>query len=220
MAKLSVELQRYFFEEDRQPHVKLADILALAGERAFGFLFVILSLPSALPLPAPVISIPFGIMMFLLAIQLIIGAKRPWLPPRIVNSSMKLEKAQAFVKAGIPWLQKFEALTSPRLSFICISFPGRLVIGIAIILMSTFMMIPIPGTNTVPAIGIFITSFGLLEDDGLISLAGLAICTFVMAIAIGIFVYGLVFLEQVKDGIKVFLEQVKDWLFSLLGSSD
>lgn len=216
MAKLSVELQRYFFEEDRQPNVKLADILALAGERAFGFLLVILSLPSALPLPAPIISIPFGIMMFLLAIQLIAGAKRPWLPPRIVNSSMKLEKAQAFVVASIPLLQRLEELTSPRLSFVCTSFPGRLVIGMAIIFMSVFMMIPIPGTNTVPAIGIFITSFGLLEDDGLISLAGLAICTLVMAIAIGMVIYGRIFLEQIKDRIKFFLEPIKNWVFSLL----
>ena len=62
MARLSVELQRYFFEEDRQPQVKLADILSFAGERIFGFLFVILSLPSALPVPAPGYSIPFGIV--------------------------------------------------------------------------------------------------------------------------------------------------------------
>jgi len=53
MAKLSVELNRYFFEESRKPEVTLAEILSLAGERIFGFLFVILSLPSALPIPAP-----------------------------------------------------------------------------------------------------------------------------------------------------------------------
>jgi hypothetical protein len=38
------------------------------------------------------------------------------------------------------------------------------------------MMIPIPGTNTLPAIGIFVTGFGLIEDDGAISLGGLVIC--------------------------------------------
>lgn len=43
MAKLSVELERYFFEEERASNVKLADILSLAGERIFGFLFVTLA---------------------------------------------------------------------------------------------------------------------------------------------------------------------------------
>ncbi len=62
MVKLSNELQRYFFEEQQPPTVTLADILLLAKERIFGFLLVILSLPSALPVPAPGYSTPFGIL--------------------------------------------------------------------------------------------------------------------------------------------------------------
>jgi hypothetical protein len=46
-------------------------------------------------------------------------------------------------------------------------------LGIAIALMGISMMIPIPGTNTLPAMGIFVTGFGLMEDDGAISLGGL-----------------------------------------------
>ena len=176
MARLSVELQRYFFEEERQAEIKLVDILALAEERIFGFLLVILSLPSALPVPAPGYSIPFGILMFLLAIQLIFGAKYPWLPEKMLKGSMKLERVQKFVKAGIPWLKRIEALTRPRMTYICTSLPGRVTIGVAIALMSISMMIPIPGTNTLPAIGIFVTAFGLQEDDGFISLGGLVIC--------------------------------------------
>jgi hypothetical protein len=91
MAKLSNELQRYFFEETRPNQVTLADILLLAGERIFGFLLVILSLPSALPVPAPGYSVPFGILIFILAVQLIIGAKTPWLPPKMMNHAIKLE---------------------------------------------------------------------------------------------------------------------------------
>ncbi len=176
MAKLSVELNRYFFQEDRPKTVTLSDILTLAGERTFGFLLVILSLPSALPIPAPGYSIPFGILIFLLAIQLIGGSKIPWLPKKMMNGSMKTETARKFVKMGLPWLGRIEAITKPRLSYICTSIPGRLIIGIAIALMAISMMIPIPGTNTAPAIGIFITSFGLQEDDGFITLVGLTVC--------------------------------------------
>ena len=61
MAKLSVELNRYFLEEVRNEKVTLSDILTLAGESTFGFLFVVLALPSALPIPAPGYSVPFGI---------------------------------------------------------------------------------------------------------------------------------------------------------------
>ena len=188
MAKLSIELNRYFFEESRDKKVTLSDILTLAGERVFGFLFVILALQSALPIPAPGYSVPFGVAMFVLAIQLIIGRDRPWLPSKIMNGSMPLEKVQGVVKKGIPWLQRIEALTQPRFSSICTSLPGRVVLGSAIALMSISMMIVIPGTNTLPAIGIFVTGFGLVEDDGAISLLGLIICALGAAVSISILI--------------------------------
>jgi hypothetical protein len=100
VSKLSVELQRHFFAEELAPQVTLADILDLAGERTFGFLFVILSLPSALPLPAPGYSTPFGILLFILAVQLIFGAKRPWFPQKWLNRPIELKTVQGFLKGG------------------------------------------------------------------------------------------------------------------------
>ncbi|MCT7961431.1 exopolysaccharide biosynthesis protein [Laspinema sp. D1] len=176
MARLSVELHRYFFEEERSEGVILADIILLAGERIFGFLFVFLALPSALPVPAPGYSTPFGIVICILAVQLIAGAQRPWMPKRVMNHPIALSKVQGILKAGIPWLEKIELLSRPRLTYICKSLPGRVVIGSAIALMAISMMIPIPGTNTLPAMGIFVTGFGLLDDDGAITLAGLVVC--------------------------------------------
>ena len=202
MAKLSQELNRYFFEEERTEKVTLANIFALAGERIFGFLFVILALPSALPVPAPFYSMPFGILMLLLAMQMIFGAKRPWLPRRMLTGSIKLTKAQSVVKAGIPWLQKIEAVTHPRLSYICTSLLGKILIGMTICLMSISMMIPIPGTNTIPAMGIFITAFGLQEEDGLISLAGLLVCCIGGAISVGIIFVGVNLVDILKDFLK------------------
>ncbi|WP_353930314.1 exopolysaccharide biosynthesis protein [Okeanomitos corallinicola TIOX110] len=176
MAKLSQELQRYFFEEERPEKVSLADILLLAKERIFGFLLIILSLPSALPVPAPGYSIPFGILIFILAVQLIAGAKTPWLPSKMLNHQMQLSTVQGFMKAGLPWLRRIEGIARPRLSYICTGLAGRIIIGCMIALMAISMMIPIPGTNTLPAIGVFVTAFGLSEDDGAISLGGLVLC--------------------------------------------
>ena len=198
MARLSAEVERFFFDESRDEKVTLVDILTLAGERTFGFLFVLLSLPSALPLPAPVISVPFGIVMFVLAIQLMMGRRRPWLPESWQKKGFELEQAQKIFKAGIPWLRRIEALSRPRLMMICTSHLGRIFIGLAIALMSAAMMIPIPGTNTLPAIGIFVTGFGLLDDDGLISLTGLTICAMGITLTVLIIIFGP---EAVKAGI-------------------
>lgn len=198
MAKLSVELQKYFLSDGvaEQPidssvesfstqgrssaalkkEVTLNEILEIAGERTFGFLFVLLSLPSALPIPAPGYSTPFGIVMFLLAVQLIVGRDQPWMPEGFRKKGFERTKIQGLIEKGIPWLQKIELVAKPRLTPVCTSRAGQMVIGIAIALMSISMMIPIPLTNTLPAIGIFVTGFGLLDDDGAISLAGLTIC--------------------------------------------
>ncbi len=218
MAKLSAELQRYFLDAPSltpTPHeaaaakvatlnneVTLNELLTLGGERTFGFLFVLLSLPSALPVPAPGYSIPFGIVMLLLAVQLIIGRAKPWMPEGWMAKGFERSKVAGFITKGLPWLQKIEAISRPRLSIICTSPVGRFVLGIAIALMSMCMMIPIPGTNTLPAIGIFVIGFGLLDDDGAISLAGLTICTLAIGLVASIFILGAEVVDQGKDWIK------------------
>lgn len=198
MAKLSVELRRYFWEESRPSQVTLGDIITLAGERIFGFLFVLLALPSALPIPAPGYSIPFGILLFMLAVQLIWGSQTPWFPNSWLNRPMSLEKVQGILKVGIPWLQKIEVLSRPRLSFICTHPVGRVVIGCAIAIMAVSMMLPIPLTNTLPAMGIFITGFGLLDDDGAITLGGLVVCLMGAMLSGSVLLFGY---EAVKAGI-------------------
>jgi hypothetical protein len=200
MARLSTELHRYFFEEVTTPQVSLKEILSLAGERTFGFLFVLLALPSALPVPAPGYSVPFGIVMLLLAGQLIIGRTRPWVPEGWKDKQFDLIAVQKVVKAGGPWLRRLESISRPRLTYVCTSLPGRVIIGIAISLMSLSMMIPIPGTNTLPAMGIFVTGFGLLDDDGLISIGGLLLCGLGGTLSVLILLFGY---EAVKAAIEV-----------------
>ncbi|MEL6605527.1 MAG: exopolysaccharide biosynthesis protein [Cyanobacteria bacterium J06614_10] len=238
MAKLSVELQRYFLSETEATGrsdvdkgrrditaenaslttaegntqlkpVTLNEILEIAGERTFGFLFVLLSLPSALPIPAPGYSTPFGIVMFLLAAQLIAGRDQPWLPEKFRKKGFERAQVQTLIGKGIPWLQRIETVAKPRLTPVCTSRTGQMVIGIAVALMSISMMIPIPLTNTLPAIGIFITGFGLLDDDGAISLGGLTICAISAATTTTI-LYLLVRLGF--EGMTQAVEAAKDWI--------
>lgn len=220
MAKLSTELQHYFLgnpqgltaheaaaAEAATPgnQVTLEELLALAGERTFGFLFVLLSLPSALPIPAPGYSIPFGVVMALLAVQLIRGAEQPWLPEKWRAKGFERQKVIGVIQAGLPWLRRIEAISRPRLTTVCTSRAGRLVMGIAIALMATCMMIPVPLTNTLPAIGIFVTGFGLLDDDGAISLMGLAICAIALSVVSAVFILGVEVVTQAKDALKALI---------------
>jgi hypothetical protein len=145
-------------------------------------------------------------VLFLLGVQLIAGAKLPWLPAKISSYPIELKQLQGVIKAGIPWLRRIELLSRPRLSYICTSLPGRVTLGIAIALMGISMMIPIPGTNTLPAIGIFVTGFGLMEDDGAISLGGLVLCLIggilSTSILIALLVGGTSLLDLIKSWVR------------------
>ncbi|MGA1475031.1 MAG: exopolysaccharide biosynthesis protein [Prochlorothrix sp.] len=211
MAKLSTDLHRFFFEDDRNATVSLGEILTLAGERAFGVLFVLVAFPSALPVPAPGYSIPFGLLIMLLAGQLVVGRDRPWFPASWLRWTVPLEMTQKVMQTGLPWLSRLEALTRPRLSFLCTSPPGRLVVGLALALMGLSMMIPIPGTNTLPAMGVFVTGFSFLEDDGAITLGGLTLCLMGFLLSTGILV--AIFFLGVEGAQAA--ETVKEWIRSL-----
>ena len=202
MEKLSAELERHFYDEHHSGEVTIDEIVNLAGERAFGLLFILLALPSALPVPAPGYATPFGILLFLLAAQLIGGAVHPWIPPRYAKRSLKLSQVQSVLSMGLPWLRRVEVLTRPRLSVVCHSRPGRLIIGLAIALMAMSMMVPIPLTNTVPAIGIFLIGFGLLDEDGVISVAGLLVCAIGAALTASILTLGYATVRGAIDLVK------------------
>lgn len=212
MARLSKELHRYFFEEDRGETVSLAQIIALEEEKVFGIVLAILALPSALPLPAVGYSTVFGIVIFLIAIQLVVGRKQLWIPLSWQRKTIKTITAQGILQKGLPWLEKIEAIAHPRFPMICQTQIGRTVMGLTMALMATSMMIPIPGTNTLPAMGVFITAFGLQEDDGLISAGGVifswAIAIIMVSVIYVFFNGGLSFLDIIKDWVKMRLSLV------------
>ncbi len=206
MARFSADLHRYFFEEPPTDKIRLDHILELAGERTFGFLLVLLALPSALPVPAPGYSIPFGILIVLLALQFAVGRPEPWFPRGLRQRSIGLKQTQRILSAGLPWLKRLESLSKPRMAYICTSPLWRAVLGVAIALMGISMMIPLPLTNTFPAIGVFIVGFSLIEDDGLVGLAGLTTCVIAGAVSTALvtayFVGGLKLVEVVIDQIR------------------
>jgi hypothetical protein len=207
MARLSQELQRYFFEEDRGETVSLAQVIALAEEKVFGVVLLLLAFPSALPLPAIGYSVPFGIAIFLVSMQLVIGRKEMWLPLSWQRKTIKTEKVQGILTMGLPWLRKVEAIAHPRFPIMCQTQLGRTIMGLTICLMAISMACPIPGTNTLPAMGVFLIAFGLQEDDGLISATGVIFALLIAVIMVSvIYVFfngGLSMLDIIKDWVKM-----------------
>ncbi|WAS04720.1 exopolysaccharide biosynthesis protein [Gloeomargaritales cyanobacterium VI4D9] len=207
MPRLSVKLQDWLAQPEPPEAVTLRDILQFTGESSWGMMLVLFSFPSALPLPAPGYSTPFGLFIMLVAGQWLTGATIPWLPERFLRSRLSWEQFRQLVQAGIPWLQRLERLTRPR--WLGVTKRGHWLLGGLVGLMGLSMTIPIPGTNTIPAMGVFLIGFGLIETDGVICLGGALVAliggTLTISILTALWLGGTNILEWLKIQVKTLL---------------
>lgn len=183
----------------------LSDLFARVGDRGFGLLLIVLSLPSALPLPAAGYSIPFGILLSIIALQMIRGAPAPVAPGRAGRVTLNRKLLERMSRGGIWLFGKIERLIRPRMRWIG-QRSGRVLMGVLVLIMAGLMMIPIPSTNTAPAFIVFLIGVGLSEEDGLFALFAcvggmLAVCFYAFLIYL-ISIYGMDAVDMVKDWVR------------------
>jgi hypothetical protein len=150
-------------------------------ERAFGLMILVLTIPCLAPgLPgAQIIAIP----IFLLALQLAIGMKEPWLPGWFLR--MRAKKAWLvgiadFSQQRLSWTER---LARPRLAFLATGPAERLA---ASVMAAAAVTIMLPITNTIPSLALMLAAIGLLQRDGLFVLGGVLLALAWIALLTGI----------------------------------
>lgn len=155
--------------------VTLDWILAELHERAFGLFLLVLALPCCIPFLYGIPQVVALPLMFVSA-QIFLGRRSPWLPARLGAREVSKVGLQSLADRAKPWLERIEALSRPRL--VALTHPPiDRVVGIALVLFSASILVPLPGTNTVPGFAIVLVSMGLLQRDGFLVLAGSVIGT-------------------------------------------
>jgi hypothetical protein len=179
-AALARILERARPADPAAPRVPLTIDLIIdsTGERAFGVLMAFLCLPFLLPVTIPGASIPFGLALMALGLQLAVRKPRPWLPGFIRRRHLP-EKLTTVLIAGVAKLfRPLERLIRPRLLFMQHAV-ATTVVGIALMLDAFLLALPwppfIPFTNTLPAWMALLKILGITEKDGLALLAGLTL---------------------------------------------
>jgi hypothetical protein len=197
---LSADLRSLLDNEDSAP-LSVGRIADRVGTRGHGLLLVVLSLPSALPVPAPGYSMPFGLLLLLIALQMLAGRRTPALPARLRARTISARTAQRMITAASRALRAIEWAIRPRLRWIG-SRPGQVLMGALVLAMATLMLIPIPLTNTAPAMVIFLIGIGLSEEDGLFALgaclAGILATALYAAFVVAFILYGPEVVEIVR----------------------
>jgi hypothetical protein len=149
--------------------VTLGEMVDAIEDKQFGMLLVLLSLPSALPVPAAGYSTPFGIAILILGLQMLKGRRIPWLPQKMRDKAFTRSKLAGMIGKTSGFFRWVEKLVRPRLRWIN-SRGGYRLMAVLVIFMSLLMCLPIPSTNTAPAMVIFLIGVGLCEDDGLFAI--------------------------------------------------
>jgi hypothetical protein len=154
--------------------VTLGEVLTATGERSFGALLAILAIPNMVAGLIPGLSIVLGLPLLLVSLQLVVGAERPWLPRRLARLEIKRLDLRRMVERTRPTLRRLERALQPRLEFLTSPWAERL-IGLGCLALSVLVFLPIPFANLVPAIGIMLFGFSMLERDGLMALVAMGI---------------------------------------------
>ena len=172
----------------------LRQIMDRLDERAFGAALFMLALPCCIPflyIVPQIVALP----MMALAAQMALGREEPWLPKTLSDRRIDKEGLTNTAKGGRKWFGWVETIAKPRLTFLTGKGIERL-IGLILCVFCASILVPLPMTNTIPGFAVAAASFGLIQRDGLLVLAGL-----ILGLAwVSLLVYGLVFgLEFVAE---------------------
>ncbi len=169
-------------------YISLREIKISLHERGFGLLMIIFALPLSIPLPLPpgATFIP-ALPLVWFSIQMLQGVDSPWLPNWIAKKKIKRETVALIIEKGAPYLKKIEKLLRARFPFAS-SRKGERLVGLFCLIFSISILIPLPFTNLIPAVGIVLMSLGLLSKDGIVIALGMILGS------IGIAITGLIIL--------------------------
>ncbi len=155
--------------------VTLSWVLDDLNERAFGLFLLFLALPCCIPFLYGVPQIVALPMMFV-SVQILFGRRSPWLPEKLGARTVSKDSLTGLAERAGPWLRRIEALSRPRLTALTRA-PADRIVGLALMLFSASILVPLPGTNTVPGFAVVIVSMGLLQRDGALVILGSIIGT-------------------------------------------
>jgi hypothetical protein len=172
------------------------EVIDEIDQHGMAVILILFALPSALPLPAAGYSTVLSIPLFIIGFRLLCGYHTLWMPSGWRHKPFHPERfSRKMINRMLQLIQWVERLTKPRLVSFVQSSWIRVVLGILIVALAFSMLLPIPGTNTAPAFGIFLIGFSLLEDDGLMLLIGIAASLVALAISLAVIVFGYAFVK-------------------------
>lgn len=180
---MSLRLMKALENVRTLPNITLGSIVEHVEEEALLILCLVAILPFMQPIPIPGLSSLLGLIVLLQGVGLMFWS-RPLLTKKMKEVKIAHEKFEVIYRAA----SKFSNFTSKISAFkhpIVNTRGAHVLCGLAIVLSAAFLSLPlpIPFSNLIPALSIFLICVGLLEEDVVLILMGLGITLTVLWMA-------------------------------------
>lgn len=160
-----------------EQQVSMGQMVESIGDRSFGPLLLIIGMTLFSPLSGvPGMSAFAGLVVLLIALQMLLGRKHFWLPSFILKRSVaqaKLTKAIDWVKPGA---RRIDCLIKPRLNFM-LHPTSTYLIALLCVLIGTALpfMELVPFSSSIVGLALAILGLALVARDGLLVLIALSV---------------------------------------------
>src|SRR4051794_23777689 len=114
-VRVSHELEAWLASEGDHT---LGGLTALFEEKSFALAFVLLLGVPALPLPTGGVTHVFEVVAVLLAVQLVAGRERVWLPQRWRRLELAGPRQERFLHGLLRFIRFLERFSRPRATFL------------------------------------------------------------------------------------------------------
>lgn len=171
--------------------LSLAEILTQLGEQSHLAMICLLSLPFLQPIPMPGLSAVLGFVICFISYFRYRHCP-PWLPKRYGQKKISAESLVKITEVADRLWLRIEKLVHPRWPIfhkgsMALNFNILLIVINAVLLS---LPLPIPFSNLIPALSIFLNAFGQLEEDGVLVMMSYFLClisfAFFIALAFGV----------------------------------
>jgi hypothetical protein len=179
--KFSQELRKLAGQFADHP-TRISEILTATQGRGYNLLLLLIGLPFLTPIPLPGFSTPFGLVVLIIGARQAFGCQ-PWLPGKVLQRELPARFLARLLGAASRIVRWLEVLLRPRLTFLHEQWVYRRIAGNLIMLSGLLLLLPlpIPLSNSFPALTVVLLAAGAMERDGLFFLAGCASFTVTLA---------------------------------------
>jgi len=161
--------------------VRISQLLVWFGRRSFGGLLVMLAALGLLP----GIAVIAGLFIIVVGLQMLAGFRSPLFPKFVRGRMVDVNLVRAIGGRCLTFIEGLEQFVKPRWLAMTVP-PVPNLVGAVVMMLGAVIMMPLPFSNLLPAMALFILSIGQLERDGLMITAGLAAA--VIALATGVLI--------------------------------